>query len=122
MKPMLEWINHMGSVTITYNPVLKKYLMCIADGWPSTQMISTILMESDNVAGPWKMLCYLKDFGTQGYFVNIPSKFIQPDGKTFWLCYSANFTNSWLHTDYRTDPPGSRYSLCLQEVRVQLLR
>lgn len=118
MKPMLEWTNHLGSVAITYNPGLKKYLMCVADGWPSTRMISTILMEADDVAGPWKMICYLKDFGTQGYFVNIPSKFIQPDGKTFWLCYSANFTNGWLHTHYRVDPPGSRYGLCLQEVRL----
>jgi hypothetical protein len=119
MKPMLEWINHLGSVTVTYNPVLKKYLMCIADGWPSTRMISTILMESDNVAGPWRMVCYLKDFGTQGYFVNIPSKFIQSDGETFWLCYSANFTNGWLQTHYRSDPSGSRYGLCVQEVRLK---
>lgn len=118
MKPMLEWINHLGSVTITYNPGLKKYLMCIADGWPSTRMISTILMESEQVAGPWKIICYLKDFGTQGYFVNIPSRFIQHDGKTFWLCYSANFTNGWLHTHYAADPPGSRYGLCLQEVKL----
>ncbi|MGH8399393.1 MAG: hypothetical protein ACRETA_14320, partial [Gammaproteobacteria bacterium] len=118
MKPMLEWINHLGSVTITFNPGLNKYLMCIADGWPSTRMISTILMESDDVAGPWKMVCYLKDFGAQGYFVNIPSRFVQPGGKTFWLCYSANFTNGWLGTHYPADPPGSRYGLCLQEVRL----
>lgn len=118
MKPLLEWLNHLGSVTVTYNPALKKYLMCVADGWPSTRMISTILLESDHVAGPWKMIDYLKHFGTQGYFVNIPSRFIQPDGRTFWLCYSANFTNSWLKTNYPTNPPGSRYGLCLQEVRL----
>lgn len=118
MKPMLEWVNHLGSVTITYNQAIEKYLMCIADGWPSTRMINTILMESDNVAGPWRMICYLRDFGVQGYFVNIPSKFIAADGDTFWFCYSANFTNGWLHTRYRADPPGSRYGLCLQEVRL----
>jgi hypothetical protein len=28
------------------------------------------------------MVGYLKDFGVQGYFVNIPGKFIQPDGKS----------------------------------------
>jgi hypothetical protein len=118
IMPMLEWKNHLGSVTVTYNPGLKKFLMCIADGWPSTRMISTIVMEADDVAGPWRMVTYLRDFGAQGYFVNIPSKFIQPDGKTFWLCYSANFTNSWLGTDYPIDPPGSRYGLCLQEVKL----
>ena len=42
-------------------------------------------------------------FRSQGYFVNIP-EFIQPDGKTMWLCYSANFTNDWLHTHYPIDP------------------
>lgn len=118
MKAMLQWKDHLGSVTITYNPGLKKYLMCVADGWPSTRTMSTSLLEADDVAGPWRLVCYLKDFGAQGYFVNIPSKFIQPDGKTFWLCYSANFTNDWLHTTYAIDPPGSRYGLCLQEVKL----
>lgn len=118
MKPMLEWNNHLGSVTMTYNPGLKKYLMCVADGWPSTRKISTIILEADHVAGPWKLVCYLKDFGSQGYFVNIPSKFIHADGRTLWLCYSANFTNSWLGTHYPVNPPGSGYGLCLQEVRL----
>jgi len=118
MKPMLEWEDHLGSVTITYNPGQRKYLMCIADGWPSTRMMSTMLMEADHVEGPWRMVSYLKDFGAQGYFVNIPSRFIEPDGKTLWLCYSANFTNGWLGTKYPIDPPGSRYGLCLQEVKL----
>ncbi len=118
MQPMLQWNGHLGSVTITYNPGLRKYLMCIADGWPSTRMISTLLMEADDVAGPWRLVTYMKNFGAQGYFVSIPSKFIEPSGKTFWICYSANFTNDWLGTKYPVDPPGSRYGLCLQEVRM----
>lgn len=118
MKPMLEWENHLGSVTITRIPQLGKYLMCVADGWPSTEMINTMVMESDHVAGPWRLISYLKNFGSQGYFVNIPSKFVQPDGKTFWLCYSADFTNRFLSTNYPVDPPGSGYGLCLQEVRL----
>jgi hypothetical protein len=60
----------------------------------------------------------MKYFGEQGYFVNIPSKFIGPDGGTAWLCYSANFTNGWIRTRYESDPPGSRYALCLQEFRL----
>lgn len=122
LKPMLEWQNHLGSVTITYNPVLGRFLMCVADGWPSTQTMSTLILEADKVAGPWRLVSYLKDFGAQGYFVNIPSKFIQPDGKTMWLCYSANFTNDWLHTNYAVDPPGSRYGMCLQEFNLLSLR
>ena len=80
--------------------------------------VSTLILEADQVAGPWRLVCYLKDFGSQGYFVNIPGKFIQPDGKTMWLYYSANFTNDWLHTRYPIDPLGSRYGMCLQEVRL----
>jgi hypothetical protein len=118
LRPMLEWKNHLGSVTITYDPGLGRFLMCVADGWPSTRTISTVILESDHVAGPWRLVSYLKDFGAQGYFVNIPSKFIQSDGRTMWLCYSANFTNDWLHTHYAIDPPGSRYGMCLQEIKL----
>jgi hypothetical protein len=92
--------------------------MCVADGWPSTQTNSTLILEADKVAGPWRLVCYLKDFGAQGYFVNIPSKFIRADGRTMWLCYSANFTNDWLHTHYPINPPGSRYGMCLQEIKL----
>ena len=34
-------------------------------------------------------MSYLKGFGEQAYFVNFPSKFISPDGKTLWMCSSA---------------------------------
>ena len=61
-------------------------------------------IEADHVAGPWRLVCYLRDFRAQGYFVNIPSKFIQSDGKAMWPRYSANFTNDWLHTNYPIDP------------------
>jgi hypothetical protein len=118
LRPVLEWKDHLGSVTVTYNPGLGRYLMCVADGWPSTRTISTLILEADHVAGPWRLICYLKDFGQQAYFVNVPSKFIQADGKSMWLCYSANFTNDWLHTQYATDPPGSRYGMCLQEIKL----
>jgi hypothetical protein len=118
MLPMLEWKNHLGSAAITYHPVLDRYFMCVADGWPSTRTIGTQILEADRVAGPWRLVCYLKDFGSQGYFVNIPSKFIHVDGRTMWLCYSANFTNDWLHTEYPIDPPGSRYGMCLQEIKL----
>ena len=32
IKPLLEWNNNMGCVTMTYNAPLKKYLMCVTDG------------------------------------------------------------------------------------------
>jgi hypothetical protein len=64
------------------------------------------------------MVAYLKDFGEQGYFVNFPSKFISADGRTLWLSYSANFTNGYLNTRFKPSPDGSRYAMCLQEVRL----
>jgi hypothetical protein len=60
----------------------------------------------------------MKDFGEQGYFVNIPSKFISKDGRTAWLSYSANFTNGYLHTNYKSNPEGGGYWWTLQEVRL----
>jgi len=122
IKPIFEWNNHAGSVTMTYNPALKKYLMCITDGWPTTKSMDTYILESGNLFGPWKMVTYLKDFGPQAYFVNIPSKFISEDGKTAWLCYSANFINTNFKdsTDpgpFTGNPEGSLYTMSLHEIK-----
>ena len=68
------------------------------------------------------MVTYLNRFGVQGYFVNIPSKFISKDGKTMWLCYSANWANNVpskrKKTVLRSNPPGTKYALCLQEIKL----
>jgi alpha-L-fucosidase len=118
IRPLLEWDNNMGCVTIAYNAPLGKYLMCITDGANTVWKFNTYLLEADEITGPWRLLSYLRDFGEQAYFVNFPSKFIGPDGRTLWMCYAANFTNHWLGTSFRSDPPGSRYGMCLQEVRL----
>lgn len=70
---------------------LKKYLMCITDGWPGTTDMNTYLLESPKITGPWKMVTFMRGFGRQGYFSTFPSKFISADGRTAWLSYSANF-------------------------------
>lgn len=123
IQPMLDWDNNTGCVTMTYNAPLKKYIMCVTDGWPTIENMNTYLMESDNITGPWKMITYMKDFGPQAYFVNIPSKFISEDGLTMWLCYSANFTagENRFNPDYlkTISPPGSAYSLSLHEIRLK---
>jgi len=87
-----------------------------ADTWyPSW---ASYILESDHITGPWKLAVYMRHFGEQGYFVNIPSKFIGKDGRSAWLCYAANFTNGYLHTNYRDDPPGGGYGMTLQEIRL----
>ncbi len=93
IKPLVNWNNHCGGVTITYNPGLKKYLMVINDGGDTVSKMNTYILESDLITGPWKLAVYMQNFGEQAYFANIPSKFISADGRTAWLCYSANFTN-----------------------------
>jgi hypothetical protein len=118
IKPIAEWRDHAGCVTITYNAPLNKYLMLVTDGGNTVSRYHTYLLESDQVTGPWKMAAYLRNFGEQAYFVNLPSKFISPDGKTMWLCYSANFSSGWGGTTFQSRPPGSRYAMCLQEVRL----
>ena len=116
IKPLLQWDNHMGSVTVTYDAPLKKYLMVITDGGNTIAKFSTYILESSDITGPWKLVTYLKDFGEQGYFVNFPSKFIRSDGRTAWLSYSANFTNGYLGTHHQPLPKGGGYWWTLQEV------
>ena len=118
IKPVLSWNNRMGGVTITYNAPLKKYLMCITDGWPGTADMNTYVLESPEITGPWKMVTFMRGFGRQGYFSTFPSKFISADGRTAWLSYSANFHLSYFTNRARAVPLGSRYAMTLQEVRL----
>jgi hypothetical protein len=118
IKPMLKWDNHMGSVTMTYDAPLKKYLLVITDGGSTISKFDTYILESAKVSGPWKLVTYMKDFGEQGYFVNFPSKFISQDGKVAWLSYSANFTNGPNGSHYESNPPGGGYWWTLQEVHL----
>jgi len=119
IRPLLEWNNNMGCVTITYNAPLGKYLMCVTDGWPTVARMNSYILEADTITGPWRLVTYMKDFGEQAYFLNFPSKFISSDGKTLWLCYSANFSNHWNDIELKINPPGGRYGLCLHEIHLE---
>ncbi len=117
-KPIASWPGHMGCVTVTYLPHKRKYLMCVTDGWPTIKEMHSYVLEADDLHGPWRMAAYMDEFGVQGYFLNFPSKFIDEDNSHAWLCYSANFTNGYLGTQWKADPEGSRYSMCLQELTI----
>jgi len=99
-------------------PGLKKYLICVTDGWPTVAKMTSYILEADKITGPWRMVSYMRDFGEQGYFLNFPSKFISPDGQSLWLCYSANFSPGWNGVKLNFNPPGGRYGLCLHEIRL----
>jgi len=114
IKPLLEWNDRLGCVTATYNPALKKYLMCITDGGASGMgTYDTMILEADCITGPWKLATFLPKFGQQAYFVNIPSKFIDRDGRTMWLC----FADDWVRK-HPSSPPGTRYAMCLYEMKL----
>jgi hypothetical protein len=124
IEPIVSWPRHCGSVTMTFNAPLKRYLMWVTDCWPTVSVMDTYILEAAAIEGPWRLVTYMKEFGPQAYFVNQPSKFTSHDGRTGWLCYSANFTNlakekhgTVLHVPdlLEEKPPGSRYGMCLQE-------
>ena len=68
IRPIAEWQDNMGCVTMTYNPPLKKHMMCVTDGGNTGGYFNTYLLESDQIAGPWKLVTYMKHFGEQGVF------------------------------------------------------
>jgi hypothetical protein len=116
IRPLLEWNNNMGCVTMTYNAPLKKYLMCITDGGNTCSKMHSYILESDKLTGRWKLVSYMKNFGEQAYFVNIPSKFISNDGKTAWLLYSGNFAPDWNGEKIDVNPPGTHYGMVFQKI------
>lgn len=118
IRPLLDWNNNMGCATVTYDAPLKKYLMCVTDGWPTAGKMNSYVLESNAITGPWRLVVYMKDFGEQGYFLNFPSKFIAADGKCLWLCFSTNFADNWNGVKLAVNPPGGHYGLCLHEVQL----
>jgi hypothetical protein len=78
--------------------------------------MNSYILESKDITGEWKLVSYLKNFGEQAYFLNIPSKFISGDGKTAWLFYSGNFATDWNGMKIQTNPPGSHYGLVMQKI------
>lgn len=118
IRPLISWPGRLGSVTITYNAALKTHLMFVSspsDGVDTTGPYDSMVLEAERIEGPWRMVHYLPRFGTQAYFLSVPSKFTSRDGRRMWLGYSANYNNS----DGKSDPPGSTYSWVLREFRLE---
>jgi len=55
IRPLFEWNNRTGCVTITYNAPLKKYLMCVTDGGTTISRFNTYILESTRspARGAW---------------------------------------------------------------------
>ena len=117
LKPLLEWNNNMGCVTVTYVPQLKRYLMCITDGTATVANMNSYILEAEELTGTWRIISYMKDFGEQSYFLNFPSKFISDEGDQMWLSHSANFSSGTNGYELKFNPAGGRYGLSLHELR-----
>jgi hypothetical protein len=117
LKPLFEWNDHMGCVTMTYNAPLKKYLVWVTDTrGPQNECsgaFDSYLLESSQITGPWKMVVYLRHFGDQAYFINSPSRFTSTDGQTMWICFSGQY-----EAKAKCNTAGSSYALCLREIRL----
>ena len=118
IRPLVSWNNRMGCTTVTYDAPLRKYLMCVTDGWPGVEDMNSYILEADEITGPYRLITFMAKFGRQGYFLTFPSKFIGADGRSAWLSYSANFHKSYFGNRTVADPMGSRYAWNLQEVRL----
>ena len=91
--------------------------MCVTDGWPTCAKM-TLYPRSRRAHRALAAGRLHEGFWRAGYFLNFPSKFISADGKTLWLCYSANFAPDWNGMKLKINPPGGRYGLCLHELRL----
>jgi len=112
-KPLFIWKNRTGVVTMTWNQVLKCYLMVITT--PHTtpftvKEFDTYILESPTLTGPFSLVSYWQKFGVEAYFVNFPSKWLS--GRDAWLLYSANFATG------PSDPPGSRYGFSMRQLKL----
>ena len=114
-RPIVSWPGHVGCVTVT-RLASGRYLMCVTDGWPGIKEMDSYVLEAETLSGPWRMVAFMERFGRQAYFLNVPSRFVAPDERRFWLAYSANFAETFLPVRIEADPPGSGYGLCLLEV------
>ncbi|HSV99636.1 MAG TPA: hypothetical protein VLI39_05650 [Sedimentisphaerales bacterium] len=82
------------------------------------ELVDSYILEANEMTGPWRLATYMKDFGEQDYFLNIPTKFLSNDGRTAWLCYSGDSAKDWRGEIMQEKPPGSHSCRVLQQVRL----
>ena len=91
-KPLVDWQNHTGVVTMTYFAPIKKYVLSISTAtiYPMmTHQFDTYFLESDSITGPWSYVTYMSEFGPEAYFVHHPSKFSAAKADTANKTYDA---------------------------------
>ena len=82
--PLFTWPNRTGSVTMTYVPAIKRYIICVCTIHRNATVHSvstatpfdTYILESESMTGPFSLITYMPRFGIQAYFVAMPSEWI----------------------------------------------
>jgi len=120
IAPLLSWQGGAGCVNITYQPALKKYFGFMCGGWADgdSGCYNLWVVESDALTGPWYTVACLRGTGGgQPYFVCMPSKFNQEQGRKLTLFYSSNWKaeRNGVPPWKDLDGPGGAYSLCVAE-------
>ncbi len=131
-QALFTFPNKTGTVTASYVPALKKYLMVVSTAtYPGVgsmvKEFDIYILETNHLEGPWSLVQYLNKFGPEAYFPIIPTKFlgqshdikILSDGSSLWpffFGYSANFA----YSKPAPNPPHSGYSFCLLSSKLVL--
>lgn len=127
-QPLFSWLNRTGVVTMTYLPAVQRYLVCVSTpttyGGDTLHDFDSYILEGPSPTGPFSHVAYLRSFGPEAYFLNIPSKFVaasvQDGFLEFWLSYSANFACQGGGCSGPPNPPVSGYTWVLQKARLAI--
>ncbi len=112
-KPILDWPNNLGSESITWFPALKKYILMscrLKEGEDNLQYNITTFWEADEITGPYKIVHYMRNWGEQTYFPNIPAQMINSDGRSAWLTVASNYSVQ------NINPHQCRYAASMHEI------
>ena len=77
---------------VSYNPVIDRYLMVVTNGYPRPNPFGGIgIFDAPEPWGPWTTAYYDTSFlgSTTLFGGHIPTKWISPDGKSFYLVFSG---------------------------------
>ena len=112
-KPILDWPNHLGSESITWFPELKKFILMtcrLKEEEDNLPYNVTIFWEADKITGPYKIVHYMRNWGQQAYFPNIPSQMINDDGRSAWMTVACNYSVQ------NINPHQCRYAASMHEI------
>lgn len=120
IQPIIRWPGGAGCINITYHSVLKRYFAFICGGWydGDSGTYNLWVVEAKTLTGPWFTVSVLRgNFGGQGYFVCMPSKFNRGDSRNIILFYSSNWSldRPGIPTVIESNGPSGAYSLCVAE-------